>query len=203
MIIALTNFADQAVILPVWLIACIGFFIIRWPRAGVAWLLIVPFDLALVLVGKLTVVACRGVLTQSIGLFSPSGHTASAALVYGGLIALLVRARHAKWLALIAATVAGTAIALSRVLLGFHGLADVLMGAPIGVLGAVLVVFAAGEPPPVLRFRGWVTGIIVVAIFILHGTHLAAENEIQRMARGWSFWGLCQSTSVPIHNRPY
>ncbi len=189
MIESLTNFADQAVILPILVLAGIGLLVAGWPRAALAWIIVVPGVLFVVLIGKIVTIGCAGSLTESIGLYSPSGHTASAAVVYGGLVALLVRTKWPERVALISASVVAAVIGASRLALGVHSVADVLVGAPVGIVGAYALIRLAGPPPLRLRFASVIGVVLLICVLLLHGTHLQAEAEIGKFA--WNL-GFCR-----------
>lgn len=107
-----------------------------------------PADLALVAVG---------------GFGLPSGHAAGAVVVYGSLAALYdVGDRRLRYAA--AAVLAGL-VALSRVVIGVHYLADVLAGVVLGLVVLAVVVRVADRPaaPPALLVAGGL-GALVAAL---------------------------------------
>jgi membrane-associated phospholipid phosphatase len=74
-------------------------------------------------------------LAPGTGFSYPSGHTTAAAATYAALALLLGRGRRwpvRVWLA-VAAIGVTVCVALSRVLLGFHWLTDVIGGAALGL----------------------------------------------------------------------
>ena len=86
----LTDFADQAVVLPVAGLVLVLLLAIGWRRGALAWAGCVAGVMAVMLALKLVTLAC-GWRVPWTGLSSPSGHTAASAVVYGGLLALLAR----------------------------------------------------------------------------------------------------------------
>lgn len=189
---ALTDFADQAVILPVFALAAVALLAMGWWRAALAWALAVPAVLAVVLAGKLAVFACGGEPTRAIGLLSPSGHTASAAVVYGGLLALLLRTKRRQLAALAASGMFAVLIGATRIWLGAHTLVDVLLGGGAGVAGAWVLVRLAGPRPPVLPYLRRAGLAIMLVAAVLHGLRLPAEREIANAAASiWPF-SLCR-----------
>jgi hypothetical protein len=82
----LTNFADEAVIFP--LASAIGLVLLAldWRRGAVAWAVAVTGTLALMFGLKILGVACGPPLMRT-----PSGHTAAAAVICGGLMVALAR----------------------------------------------------------------------------------------------------------------
>jgi len=187
----LTDFADQAVILPLGLAVALALVVLGWRRGALVWLLTLCATLAAMLALKILVGVCAANLA-AVGLRSPSGHTAAAAMVYGGLVALLGRAGRSGFgrVTLIAAAIA-LLIGLTRIGLGEHTAADVLVGGLTGCAGAVLLVRLAGAPPAHLHIGRptWfkLAAIVVAVVILTHGLHLQAEPRIQNFARlyGW------------------
>ena len=193
----LTDFADQAVVLPLAAAISITLLLLGWWRGAIGWILVVPATLAIVLSLKIVFYACHAVLPD-FGIRSPSGHTASATVVYGGLLALfggpgvVHRARHLLLIAL-AAVLLAILFGFSRVDLGLPTVPDVLVGGAVGIVGAIVFVVMAGQPPA--GFRRWVLGAVAVAVALLfHGRELQAEEAIQRMAISywWPFIASCR-----------
>ena len=175
----ITDLGDQAVILPLLLAVGLVLLLAGWWRGALAWFIAVSATLGAVLVAKLSTMACQSLLPP-VGLLSPSGHTASAAVVYGGLLALVIGGPRAAFLA--GAAVAGL-VGFTRVELGVHTLADVVAGGLIGTAGAVALALLAG-PRPALR-RGWI-GVAAAAVAVLvlfHGRHVYAEMHIRQMSQ--------------------
>jgi membrane-associated phospholipid phosphatase len=178
----LTDFADQAVVLPLTLMVGIALAAAGWRRGAGAWVVAIAATLAAALVAKVVVYAFGVVLLHETGLESPSGHTAAAAVAYGGLIALLAPKRwRPSLLALAAASVVATVIGVTRVALHAHTRIDVVVGAVIGIAGAVLLARLAGQRPPGTS-RALPLAALVGVMVLLHGTHLQAESEIERLA---------------------
>lgn len=184
----LTDFADQAVILPLTAVVALLLLATGWRRGALVWLAGVVVALGVMLVLKLVFAAC-GWLALGGMLHSPSGHTASAAVVYGGLATLLVRRggldpRLAIALAVLFAVVFG----LSRLELHVHTVLEVLIGGLVGVLAALAISGLAGAPPPGWRVWPVLAGSAVV-LAVFHGLHLPAEMQIDRAAAS-GFWPL-------------
>jgi membrane-associated phospholipid phosphatase len=177
----LTNFADQAVLLP--LAACVvfGFAVSGWRRGALGWGTAVAGTFLVMLLLKLALIPCSHLLPVS-SLRSPSGHTAGAAVVYGSLFAIWIRHRTgtAVWTAPVAllfvVLIGGTRLALR-----FHSPSEVLVGGAVGLAGAILAVLLAGPPPPQFRFRAIALATVVVVV-IFHGLKLPAEAEITRLS---------------------
>jgi membrane-associated phospholipid phosphatase len=179
-----TDFADQAVVLPLAVTICLALAAAGWRRGAVAWAVVVPATLLAVALSKLMVVTC-GQFLPLHGLKSPSGHTASAAVVYGGLLALLLpepaRGARRPFAALLLAAIFAVLFGGSRLALHAHTRSDVVAGACLGIAGALALARLAGPRPAGLRVAIPAAAACAV-VLLLHGTHLHAEEQIDRMA---------------------
>jgi membrane-associated phospholipid phosphatase len=84
--------------------------------------------------------ACGHFLPDS-GVGNPSGHTAAAAAVYGGLVAMILRfiwddGRWAFFCAVTTGVLLVVVIGRSRLILDTHSMAEVVVGGAIGIAGA-------------------------------------------------------------------
>jgi membrane-associated phospholipid phosphatase len=189
----LTDYADQAVLLPVAAVVALALFVSGWHRGAFAWVLAVLGVLGFMLGLKVTSMAC-GHLLLGPELRSPSGHTAAAATIYGGLFVLVAR-RHlggAGWCFVFPAAVA-LLIGTTRLALGVHTVVEVVLGAAVGVSGAAIAVRLAGRPPAGLHLGRLAATVAAVAVFS-HGFHLRAEASIGhwRLLDAWPL-SLCTS----------
>jgi membrane-associated phospholipid phosphatase len=174
----LTDFADQAVVLPVVAAIAVVLAAQGWWRGALAWLGVVGITLGVVLVLKIAFLACSPVFGPW-ALHSPSGHTAAASVVAGSLVALVAgRQRAVLLVALLGAVVIG----ISRLRLGFHSLPEVVLGAFTGIAGAALLSHLAGAPPT--RRPVSLLAIVFVVAMLLHGMRLPAEAAIWRLSQG-------------------
>lgn len=183
----LTDFADQAVILPLAVVVGLILGLQRRPRVALAWLSAIGSVLAVILVLKVTCFTCAWVLPilgqDQADLRSPSGHTASAAVTYGGLAALQagrLRDRAVK-LALVSATMASVVIGLSRLALGAHSVSEVVLAGCVGTAGVLAFVLLARQQIGGASHLPPLAGAACVAI-LAHGHHLGAEAVIQGRA---------------------
>lgn len=187
----LTDFADQAVILPVVLAVAVALAVQGWRRGAFVWLVVVAGVFFATLVFKLMFLACSP-LFGPIDVHSPSGHVAAATVVTGGLAAMFTRRRASI---LPAAVLAAIVIGLSRLVLGMHSLPEVVVGAMIGLAGAVALLRFAGTPPR-LRVAPLVLVVAVVAT-VFHGLHLPAEAAIRHTAfRAAQYIPACRDTPM-------
>lgn len=193
----LTDFADQAVILPVLLIVSLVLSLQRRWRVIAAWLIAIPGVLGVLLILKITFYAC-GWLLPAFGpdrwaLKSPSGHTASAAVTYGAIVALTAaRTKPAAVSPVLTTFLAAVFLALvvgvTRVQLGAHSLSEVVVAAGIGTLGAVAFVVIAGRHMTERSGAPVIAGALLM-LLLFHGHHLPVEGTLQRnaaqMLRQW------------------
>ena len=183
----ITNFADQAVILPLVLVVAIALATQGWMRGALVWLAVVFATFGVILALKLVCLACAPYYGLA-ELRSPSGHVAAATVVAGGLAALLTRRRITI---LPAAVLAALVIGVSRLVLGAHSAPEVALGAAIGLAGAAALITLAG-PPPTLKPGRLILVVLLVAI-LFHGLHLPAEAAIHHTAlRAAQILGVCQ-----------
>jgi membrane-associated phospholipid phosphatase len=172
----ITDFADQAVMLPLALAIGVALFSQGWRRGAAAWAAAVAATFGAVLVLKLLFMACSA--TLGVGVHTPSGHVAAATVVAGGLTAVLLRWRHGV---LLPAAVAAAVVGISRLALHAHSPLEVMIGAGVGLAGAWALMLLAGAPPPGLNARR-IALIAALAAVIFHGMHLPAEAHIRGAA---------------------
>lgn len=192
-----TDFADQAVILPLVLVVTIMLAASLWWRGTLAWVVSVGGTLAAIGAGKLLLAACGPVQFGDV-LQSPSGHTASATIVYGGLFCLLWRRMRPADLRtpLVAALMIALLIGISRVVLRTHTWPEVLVGGIAGTVGVGVLMALAGPVPAHIRpIRAAL--IVVGAVAVMHGTHLRAEPTLQDWGKrlAWLLPGCAPSTT--------
>jgi membrane-associated phospholipid phosphatase len=162
-----------------------------WRRGALAWTAAIGGTLALILLLKLRFFACGHFLPDS-GVGNPSGHTAAAAAVYGGLVAMILRfiwddGRWAFFCAVTTGVLLAVVIGRSRVILDTHSMAEVVVGGVIGIAGAASFVVLAGAPSHAVRIERLVlTGLVAVAM--LYGFHMPVEAAIKSIATSvWPF----------------
>jgi membrane-associated phospholipid phosphatase len=185
----ITDFGDQAVLLPLAAAVALIFLLSGWRRGAFAWTVAVGATLGTILLLKLAFLACGHLLPRS-GLVSPSGHTAAAAVVYGGLAGIVMRSVTSNKYWLLACTLAvallcAVVFGATRLRLGVHTMPEVMAGGMIGVGGAVSSTALAGIPSPAVR-PSHVLGVGLVILLLLHGAHLPAEDAIRSAA--FTFW---------------
>lgn len=181
----LTDFADQAVVIPLAVAVAVALLAAGWRRGAVAWIVVIPATLLTVMAAKMFVVTC-GPLLPLHGLRSPSGHTASAAAVYGGLLSLLLPEPRRGLRRVIAVVLIAGMFAIifggTRLALHVHTRADVVAGALLGIAGALVLARLAGPRPAGMRATvPLATALAVVLVF--HGQHIRAEDKIDHLSR--------------------
>jgi len=177
----LTDFADQAVALPLAATVLVVLLALGWRRGALAWAGCVGGVLGLMLVLKLITFACIW-RAPWMGITSPSGHTATAAVVYGGLLGLLVpRGAGGTLVAAVAGGVFAVVFGLTRLALEVHTVPDVIIGAVVGVAGAIMLRRLAGDRPARLSSPRIALAACVVML-LFHGHKLEAETRIRSLA---------------------
>ena len=176
-----TDFGDQAVLLPLAAGVTLVFLLAGWRRGAVAWVAAVAGTLVSMLAFKLAFLAC-GHLLPGGHIHSPSGHTAASAAIYGGLLAVSARlaAGHGRWTLACALLVALT-IGASRLALGAHTVLEVAVGGVVGTCGAMTADHLAGVPPSGLRL-GRLAAVTVLVLALLHGVRMPAEAVMRSAA---------------------
>ena len=146
-----------------------------WWRGCAAWGVAVVGVLGTMAVLKVAFFACAKLLGDT-GIHSPSGHTASAAVIMGGALILFLRGRlPVVVLALIPLSLA-ILFGITRLSVHAHSLPEVIVGGCIGLAGAAALAVLAGPRPPA---PGWPAALAAIAILVgLHGMRLHAESML-------------------------
>ncbi|MGI4802053.1 MAG: phosphatase PAP2 family protein [Janthinobacterium lividum] len=180
-----TDFADGAVMFPLGIAIALALLILRQHRAALVWSLAIGCVWGTMLVFKLAGYMIEGLLPASplsmIDLVTPSGHVASATVVYGGLIGLLLwRPDTLVVRTLLATAVIAAGMSVTRVMMGAHSISEVLTGAAVGIVG-VYCLTAAGVQ---VERRARLPLVIVAALVMVtqYGTHLGWEQTIHHIA---------------------
>ncbi|RFD19793.1 phosphatase PAP2 family protein [Komagataeibacter melaceti] len=179
MIRFITDFADQGDILPV--VATVAAVMVwrEWRRGASVWLVTVVLTLALMLVLK--IMGLYYAVFMQARVFSPSGHVASACLVYGSLLIMMGREAFIglPTLTMLPLMFVAAVMAYTRLVLHAHTVSEVVTGAMIGSIAAVVLGFKCGPVPRAL----WVYLLpaLVGSAFLFHGWHLGAEAAIRHL----------------------
>jgi len=189
----LTNFGDAMVVLPVAAVTLAWLTRVAGGRTAALWcgaLLLCGGGTALL---KIYFGTCTAPLES---LNSPSGHASMSTLVYGSL-ALIVGAEAAPWQRFAAAALGAAAIvgiALSRIVLGAHSMAEVALGLVIGAVALALFARRYLETRPAVRHIWPLVAAVALLILVLHG-HSAHLEAVWRAVAGWlhNTAGLCRA----------
>ena len=178
-LVAITDFGDSAVLLPLAAAMLLWLLLLRAPRAAAWWVAAVGFCIGLTAVLKIFFFRCPPIHN----LHSPSGHTSLSILIYGALaLVIMVDGGNLRRVVMIGGG-AGLifAIAASRLLLDMHSMPEIALGLMIGVVG--LTVFGYGYlrcRPEVVRLSPLLVSAVVL-ISTLHGSQLRAEEVLHRI----------------------
>ncbi len=184
----LTNLGDLAVLLPLSVVVLV--WLLLWPRWDAArwWFLSVAFCGVATAILKVFYNACPEILSSN-----PSGHTGLSVLVYGA-ISLLVSARNKNWqkIVLVLAGVSlALGIAISRVLIGAHSIAEIVIGIAIGAISLAIFVFGFRRSVAA-KFPSWFLVVPSVSVvLLLNGYHLQAEDIFQFLGIYLHKTGIC------------
>jgi membrane-associated phospholipid phosphatase len=178
----ITKFGDLAVLLP--LATLLAVCLWRWEskEAARGFTLALLVCLSTVLISKLVFLSCGNVFRAYLS--SPSGHTATSTFVFGsiGLVMSTHAPRLIGSLALLTSAVLIAAIAVSRVSVGAHSVAEVMVALSIGA--AALFTFATKyEKLHHPRINLWLLG---AGLAILAGLWYGMELHAEYVIRHWA-----------------
>ena len=177
-----SDFADQAVMLPLATVVAAGLGMMGWWRGVAAWALAVGGTLGTMLVLKAGFAALSLQYGSEYSI-SPSGHVASACVVYGGLAVLLFQRALPAALVAMVPLAAAAVVGYSRVALSAHSVGEVMAGAVVGLAGTVVLALALGPRP---RLNAWPLATAgTCTVLALHGLHIQAEEAIRVVATAW------------------
>lgn len=166
----ISDFADQAVVLPLAMVVALALGVVGWWRGLVAWTLSAGTTMALVVVMKVAGLA----LTDDFGQSSISGHVAAGSMVYAGLTVMLTGSAR---LGVMVYAVVAAAIGATRIELLAHDWLEVVCGALLGGVGLALLIAGAGRRP---HLPNWpVAAAAACTVLALHGMHMPAELALR------------------------
>lgn len=178
---AITNFADQAVILPLTAVVAVVLFL-KWRWGSYIWCLCVATTLLLTVALKLALYILVSFLPFSIGMRSPSSHVAMGAIVYGIIISLIIGRGYATFnITLISSTIVAIILASTRLMLEVHTKLEVIIGMIIGVIGAVTFTVLANRYPRKIS-PGYLAVATMMVALIFHGFIFHGEDVIKNIS---------------------
>ena len=191
----LTDAGDSGLLLPLTLVSAAALWYLHSRR--LAWLL-----LRSVLMAGVAIVVCKVVFLScashwQTAIHSPSGHACMSAVVYGSLGVVLCAGRTplARVVITTAVIFVVGAIAISRVLLGVHTIAEVCIGLVIGILAQLLFAHSTARMEPV-RFEARTFTLALAATWLITiGVRLPAESILRHLAR--RVVDICAAETVP------
>lgn len=177
----LSDFGDENILWP--LMALISLILILQGRYRIflhySALVLLVFGGTLIL--KLCFEACGRLPGHS--LYSPSGHTAGMTFVYGGAAVLFSRSPRA---CLAVASGVALSAGFARIALHVHSLAEVFVGASIGLLGVLFLTLARKNELHTPLGPTWLSRPIVFLItgglvltMLLHGLRSPVETWLE------------------------
>lgn len=180
----LTDFGDSAVLLPLVLLIAVYLVFRRRPDLAKAVVLTSGGCGLAMLVLKLALLSCAQPVPRPM-IVSPSGHSAMSAVVYG-TIAVLMTAQKPVWQrnAILAATILLVGIiGLSRIMVGAHVPAEVIVGLAIGALFAVGFWILSRHRPSDGRGFKRLFLICALSVAVTHGVNPPIEDVIRALAQ--------------------
>ncbi|HEY5211283.1 MAG TPA: phosphatase PAP2 family protein [Stellaceae bacterium] len=178
---ALTNLGDSIITLPIAAVVLVWLAIWGDRRVALTWLTALIACGAVTAVLKIYFKACP---VPGLELDSPSGHTSMSLFVYGGLTLITAgQFQHGRRHAVLAlGGLLILAIALSRAVLEYHSVLEVVIGLIIG--SATLTLFwmpyRRHRPARMPVWPLWVAALVPIAF--LSGRSISAEGLLHRIA---------------------
>jgi membrane-associated phospholipid phosphatase len=181
----ITDLADQAVILPLTVGVALVFWASGWRRGAIAWISAIGASLVLIIILKLRYFACGDFVSEG-SVDNPSGHTAAAAAVYGGLLSAVARSiwddkNWAVFCAIASSAAIASVVGETRLTLDMHSIMEVMLGGAIGISGAASFALLSGAPSHAVQI-GRVLAAAMLAMAVFYGSRLSSEAHIQSVA---------------------
>ena len=179
----ITDFGDSVVTLALSVVVLGYLLTLRRHRAACSWALAVGGCGLATIFLKIALRACSPP-DLAAGVASPSGHAAASATVYWSLATVVAQEmrRDGRLLAWILAALATTAIAVSRIALGAHTPAEVLVGLVVGSFFAWLFTRCLRSEAGPHPHAYWALGLAAITVAVLHGGRWPIEESLRRVA---------------------
>lgn len=181
---AVSALADAALLLPASALLLLTLAILREGRLMIAFAVSLGAGAVAIVILKLIFHACGHAIADT-RVISPSGHVAFGTTFYASLAIMLSRGRERRiQQALgIGVILLLVAVGISRVRVGAHSTAEVLIGYMVGGAAVGLFYFLHGwARRPALPWIPFAAGL-AVAVIVLGGAHFSLEPKIARVAR--------------------
>ncbi len=179
----ITDFGDSAVTLPITLVSLIYLVLLHRRYTALALLGATGACAVTIAFLKLLFRSCVHQLAETT-ITSPSGHTAMSLVVYGSLAVLTTKRlpHRSRTLVFSLVGIGVVAIAVSRLALAAHNIAEVFVGFIIGLLSVAGFYWALRRDPPLDLHLRWLamTGLAVIAA--THGINLPIEGILRAIA---------------------
>ncbi len=185
----MTDFGDEAVILPLFLVVTVMFYAMGWQRGGRVWCAGIAAILGCLVLLKLLGLYWGEMFGFAERPFSISGHVVASTAVYGSLLAIVLHSRQREWQwsrALLPPLVIAAVIGYTRLRLHAHTQAEILCGTVLGTAGALWLARSL-LPVPVMATRYFLVVPACVAL-IFHGYMLPAEPMLQNLFHNSYHW---------------
>jgi membrane-associated phospholipid phosphatase len=173
----LTAFADQGVMVPMSLAMTLVLWALGWPQGAKGWLIATVGTLTAIVAAKIIFYIFTGYMP--FHLVSPSSHAAAGAMVYGSLLALVLRGgRAGVRTAIVTSSLFAIGFSATRLKIGAHSNSEVIVGSILGILGTIAFVKIAGRmPTSVNRLR--LAGATALVVLALYGHRWDGETMIR------------------------
>lgn len=187
----ITDFGDAAVTVPLAAVTIVLLIALRRPRLALDWAACIIACAGVIGAAKLFLAGCSHRIAVP-DVTSPSGHAALGTVVYGGF-ALLLGSRlgtiERRTVYAGAALLIG-GIAVTRVLLHAHGVAETALGLGVGLAAVAVFRAVLAANPPVRLPVEWLCGGALICILVMHGTRWPAELMIHGLAGSGLFYAV-------------
>ena len=175
----ITDFGDLSVLIPLSLLLCLLLLAGKSTIDAQAFLTLLCLCLGTMLLLKLLFLTCGVHWMPSVA--SPSGHTAMSTFVFGsiGLVLSTHSPRGCRVLIVVVSVSLIASIAVSRVYLGAHTIAEVVIGLVVGLIYLILYVVAYRQNSHRrINVAVMATGFLAI-ILVIHGSKAPAETQIR------------------------
>jgi membrane-associated phospholipid phosphatase len=180
---AVTDLGDSAVMVPMALIVAAWLLASRSWRGAGWWLVLFGLGALLVVCTKIAFLGW-GIGIRALDFTGVSGHgmTAASTLTVAGFLA---GDRYSKFLAFVGVGLGATfavMIAVSRVILGFHSPAEVVIGCALGFAIAVASIGIVRANPRVAAVPSVFILLLLTFVIAVHGRRAPTEHLITKIA---------------------